>query len=63
MIILLYKKYKTTKTEKINLIENMVETDSTYSNCKVGCIIACSKKNRVLDKDCYFVCVDQCWNF
>lgn len=51
-------------------IENMVVTDSTYSDCKVGCLIACNKRSNStgdsclqVDKDCFNGCVDQCWNF
>lgn len=51
-------------------IENMVVTDSTYSNCKVGCLIACSKRQNEnsedclqVSKDCLKECIHQCWNY
>lgn len=46
-------------------IEHLVRSDSDYSACEVGCIIACSDKNGtgVLQKECYCPCVDQCWNY
>ena len=43
--------------------ENLVITDSTYSNCKVGCIIACTKKDNSLYLRCYNKCVENCWNY
>ena len=51
-----------TKSQK-KRIENLVLTDSTYSNCKVGCLIACSDKNHYFVPKCYKPCVDQCWNY
>ena len=36
-----------------NNIEHLSETDSSYSNCKVGCIIACRKRNGLTDPSCY----------
>lgn len=47
----------------IKPIEQMVVSDSTYSDCKVGCIIACSNKYGVLQKECYGPCTAQCWNY
>jgi hypothetical protein len=44
-------------------IEPLVRSDSDYSACKVGCIIACSNSCGVLQKECYPPCVHQCWNY
>jgi len=44
-------------------IEPLLLTDTDYSNCEVGCLIACSNQNHVLQKGCYCQCVDQCWNY
>ena len=44
-------------------LEPLVTSDSDYSACEVGCIIACSNKEGVLQNECYCPCVDQCWNY
>jgi hypothetical protein len=44
-------------------IEHLVRSDSDYSTCEVGCIIACSDRDGVLQNECYCPCVDQCWNY
>jgi hypothetical protein len=44
-------------------IEHLVRSDSDYSTCEVGCLIACSDREGVLQKECYCPCVDQCWNY
>lgn len=47
-----------------NSVEHLVRTDSTYSNCRVGCIIACSNSQTgELSDVCYKQCVHQCWNY
>lgn len=33
--------------------EHLTITDSSYSDCKVGCIIACRKRNGLSDPSCY----------
>ena len=48
---------------KNDKIENLVITDSTYSNCRVGCYIACSDKYHHFVPRCYKPCVAQCWNY
>ena len=44
-------------------LEHMVISDSDYSNCRVGCLIACSNREHVLSDVCYEYCVKQCWNY
>ena len=46
-----------------NRVEPLVASDSDYSTCEVGCLIACSDWNGVMQKECYCPCVDQCWNY
>jgi hypothetical protein len=47
-----------------NIVENLVMTDSKYSNCEVGCGIACRQYNTyVLSPVCYKACVEQCPNY
>ncbi len=46
-----------------DVVENLVISDSGYSDCKVGCIIACTDKHRIFQRECYQPCVDQCWNY
>lgn len=46
-----------------NKIEHLLMTDSDYSSCEVGCLIACSNRQHILQKECYCPCVDQCWNY
>lgn len=45
------------------IVENMVATDSEYSTCNVGCVIACSNKDHVLNRECHKYCTKQCWNY
>lgn len=49
--------------ENRDRVEPLVTTDSDYSNCEVGCLIACSNSKHILQKECYCPCVDQCWNY
>ena len=44
-------------------VEPLVISDSDYSTCRVGCIIACTNKHGILQKECYPPCVHQCWNY
>jgi hypothetical protein len=50
-------------TINFNQIEHLVETDSTYSDCKVGCLIACRDKTQRTNMKCYEMCTENCWNF
>lgn len=68
VIYLFYIRYA--KYPEYTQTEHMVVTDSTYSNCNVGCLIACSKRSENMSedclqvkKDCFGECVKQCWNF
>ena len=54
----------TDTTTTTDSVEHLVRTDSTYSNCRVGCIIACSNSQTgELSDACYKQCVHQCWNY
>ncbi len=33
--------------------EHLVQSDTSYSNCEVGCMIACKKKDSLWDPSCY----------
>jgi hypothetical protein len=49
--------------EKRDTVEHLVTTDTDYSTCEVGCVIACTNSDGVIQKECYCPCVDQCWNY
>jgi hypothetical protein len=50
---------------KNELLEHMVTSNSDYSNCEIGCGIACREYNTYILSDikAYKQCVDQCWNY
>ncbi len=51
------------ESKEADKVEPLVISDSDYSECKVGCLIACTNKHGILQKECYPPCVDQCWNY
>ena len=47
-------------------VEHLVLSDSNYSPCKVGCLVACSSLKppyKFLGADCYNRCVEICPNY
>lgn len=47
----------------IKKTEHLVLTNSDYSNCKIGCLIACRDKHGIHNPECFTDCVNMCWNF
>jgi len=47
------------------ILEHMVISNSNYSNCEIGCGIACREYNTYILSDikAYKQCIDQCWNY
>lgn len=60
---LLNFEYEDLQENNKDSIEHLVESDSDYSNCDIGCIIACSDRNHVLNYECHKYCEKQCWNY